>query len=135
MQSTVSRVDFPDIWTTIQRAGLSFNDHEFALNLPEAVTPPPAPLKETYRKKGQRTVLSLEQKKILTDWLFSHGNKPYPTVTEKEILMAATGLKREQISVWFTNNRIRQRRTGRIYGRIAATRSVEDVKNNNWEES
>ena len=67
---------------------------------------------EKKRRRFKRTLFSDSQKRILIDWLQSHQSNPYPTLLEKQELMQETGLNREQINIWFTNNRIRHGLTG-----------------------
>ena len=59
------------------------------------------------RKESKRTLFSEKQRSILMHWLRSHQSNPYPTSIEKQELMEKTGLNRDQINVWFTNNRVR----------------------------
>jgi hypothetical protein len=59
------------------------------------------------RRHFKRTVFSEAQRQILLKWLTLHQAHPYPTPGEKERLMQQTGLQKEQINIWFTNNRIR----------------------------
>ena len=59
------------------------------------------------RKETKRTLFSEKQRSILMHWLRSHQSNPYPTSLEKQELMEKTGLNRDQINVWFTNNRVR----------------------------
>lgn len=63
----------------------------------------PAMNKKTYK----RTPIMMRQKAILNQWLFNHIRHPYPTAEEKEELAIQTGLTKNQVSVWFTNNRMR----------------------------
>jgi hypothetical protein len=60
------------------------------------------------RRHFKRTLFTETQRQILMGWLKMHQKNPYPTTSEKEYLMMETGLQRDQINVWFTNNRIRQ---------------------------
>ncbi|KAK8857863.1 DNA binding [Tritrichomonas musculus] len=64
------------------------------------------------RKESKRTMFTDSQRTILLEWLRDHRSNPYPTIAEKKQLMNETGLNREQINVWFTNNRIRLGLTG-----------------------
>ena len=59
------------------------------------------------RKETRRTLFSNHQRSILLTWLKEHQKNPYPTSIEKQQLMEQTGLNRDQINVWFTNNRVR----------------------------
>ena len=72
------------------------------------------------RKESKRTMFSDAQRTILLEWLRDHRSNPYPTIAEKKQLMNETGLNREQINVWFTNNRIRLGMTGSHAARHAA---------------
>ncbi|KAI0511301.1 hypothetical protein KFK09_011926 [Dendrobium nobile] len=44
---------------------------------------------------------------VLRAWLFNHFLHPYPSDNEKLLLASQTGLKRNQISNWFINARVR----------------------------
>jgi hypothetical protein len=115
--SADGRHRLPDIWTTIALAGVHLQ-----LSPPgeSSVPSPPAAEVRTWssggaampagrkRKHFKRTMFTDAQRQILVDWLKLHQANPYPTTTEKEILMQETGLHRDQINVWFTNHRIRQ---------------------------
>jgi hypothetical protein len=107
----------PDIWTTIALAGVHLE------LFPPPVSPAAAPTAAEVRtwsiarpvtpagrkrKHSKRTMFTDSQRQILVDWLKMHQANPYPTTTEKEILMQETGLHRDQINVWFANHRIRQ---------------------------
>jgi hypothetical protein len=56
-------------------------------------------------KKG---AISASATAILRTWLYANKFNPYPTVEEKEHLMAYTGLKQVQLRNWFSNLRKRQ---------------------------
>jgi len=45
---------------------------------------------------------------VLTKWLYSHEDHPYPTEEEKTMLGQQTGLSMSQISGWFINARRRK---------------------------
>jgi hypothetical protein len=106
----------PDIWTTIALAGVQL---ELSPPRESPAAAPPAAEVRTWstagpvvpagrkRKHFKRTMFTDSQRQILVDWLKLHQTNPYPTTTEKEILMQETGLHRDQINVWFTNHRIR----------------------------
>jgi hypothetical protein len=99
----------PDIWTTFAGAGIVLDPP--AAPLPGARPSPPedlSPRQLRKRKHFKRTMFTDTQRQILVKWLLMHQANPYPTTAEKELLMAETGLHREQINIWFTNNRIRQ---------------------------
>lgn len=78
------------------------------------------PILKKKRKESKRTMFSDAQRTILLEWLRDHSSNPYPTITEKKQLMEETGLNREQINVWFTNNRIRLGMTGSHAARHAS---------------
>ena len=78
-----------------------------SINIPQSNPP----IKKK-RKESKRTMFSDSQRTILLEWLSDHRSNPYPTIQEKKQLMNETGLNREQINVWFTNNRIRLGMTG-----------------------
>lgn len=101
---------FPDIWTTIRSAGLDLGtENVFKLPVPEEPEVTPADT----RKKMRRILFTFNQRQVLLKWLKDHQDNPYPTSHEKDLLMMTTGLNREQINVWFTNNRARHGMTGR----------------------
>ncbi|KAF7870147.1 uncharacterized protein EAF02_009337 [Botrytis sinoallii] len=56
-------------------------------------------------KVGAR--FSRQSVRILKDWLGSHHRHPYPTDSEREILMSKTGLNKTQITNWLANARRR----------------------------
>jgi hypothetical protein len=100
----------PDIWTTIAIAGVNLN-LEPTPKLQGAFPIPASGEHHVDLPKQRclkRTLFTSAQRQILSNWLYMHRANPYPTTTEKDFLMRETGLHREQINVWFTNNRIRQ---------------------------
>ncbi|EAY22975.1 Homeobox domain containing protein [Trichomonas vaginalis G3] len=101
---------FPDIYTLMMSRGVTIDKSMMSLFPVENVLPEPEinveiPIKK--RKEGKRTLFSDSQRSILMHWLKNHQSNPYPTATEKQELMDKTGLNRDQINVWFTNNRVR----------------------------
>ncbi|TGO82420.1 hypothetical protein BPOR_0835g00040 [Botrytis porri] len=56
-------------------------------------------------KAGAR--FSRQSVRILKDWLGLHHRHPYPTDSEREILMSKTGLNKTQITNWLANARRR----------------------------
>jgi hypothetical protein len=42
---------------------------------------------------------------IMKEWLLEHIDHPYPSRSDKEFLVAKTGLSKKQIQNWFTNAR------------------------------
>lgn len=108
--STTHPVLLPDIWTTMEQAGM-VPDHD-TQGMMGWLAPPADTEKQPQRRKRKqfkRTIFTERQKQILLTWLRTHSSNPYPTVKEKLELMEATGLMREQINVWFTNNRVRRK--------------------------
>ena len=127
---------FPDIFTTMSNRGVfidplqmsPFPPQTFSLSV-RNIQPPPqiTPLNAVLpvhsqtppqeqqpqkhfnkkRKESKRTLFSDRQRSILMRWLRNHEHNPYPTSSEKQELMEQTGLNRDQINVWFTNNRVR----------------------------
>jgi hypothetical protein len=71
---------------------------------------------ETKNKRRKRGSLNNDQRAILTTWLESHINNPYPTETEKLDLIKATNLERVQLENWMVNTRKRRllQREGRV---------------------
>lgn len=112
-QLKIIPTQLPDIWSTVNQAGLSIKDLPFLVIDPPSPTTPPTSESEpeaSKRKRRQfkRSPFTVEQKQILFGWLNRQRKHPYPTSSEKEQLMELTGLSRDQINVWFTNHRIRQ---------------------------
>ena len=109
----------PSIWDTISFAGLNFDPKQMApislQSLPQINSNSDEnQIQQSYPHynrpplhQKKRVLFTENQRGILLNWLIKHSNNPYPTQTEKETLMRLTGLNREQINVWFTNNRIR----------------------------
>ncbi|CAD6445734.1 483e574b-060e-4d69-a6b5-c9bd24553dc6 [Sclerotinia trifoliorum] len=60
---------------------------------------------ENSPKVGAR--FSRQSVRILKDWLGLHHHHPYPTDSEREILMSKTGLNKTQITNWLANARRR----------------------------
>ncbi|KAF7871727.1 hypothetical protein EAF04_003834 [Stromatinia cepivora] len=60
---------------------------------------------ENSPKVGAR--FSRQSVRILKDWLGLHHRHPYPTDSEREILMSKTGLNKTQITNWLANARRR----------------------------
>jgi hypothetical protein len=107
--SRESHRQLPDIWTTFAASGIVLDPPR-----PQMAAGPPRvaedlPLRHAHkRKQFKRTMFTEGQRQILLKWLIMHQANPYPTAVEKELLMEETGLHKEQINIWFTNNRIRQ---------------------------
>lgn len=59
------------------------------------------------RKSGIR--FSRASVKILTDWIVSHSDHPYPTEDEKAELRQRTGLTESQVNNWLANARRRKK--------------------------
>ena len=112
----------PGIWQTIASSGVPVTieplfDSPFVgmVQTPVRVETIPNQYRaqpEKKRRRFKRTLFTDNQKRILTEWLQNHQSNPYPTHVEKLELMQETGLNREQINIWFTNNRIRNGLTG-----------------------
>ena len=96
---------FPDIWTTMRAAGVEVATEQL-LELP--IRAKAEISHENNQKQMRRMVFTFNQRQVLLKLLTDHMDNPYPTSHEKELLMMTTGLNREQINVWFTNNRVRQ---------------------------
>ena len=116
-ESSKKHLILPSIWETLSIAGLQVDLNQmppFPLDIPQpqTITPNNNPIKTSLSqysppKTKKRVLFTEKQRSILLDWLLKHSDNPYPTQSEKETLMNQTGLKRDQINVWFTNNRIR----------------------------
>ena len=115
----------PGIWQTLASSGIPWTPEQMIPSfgrLSSADEEKPIPSEQIIRndripapkkrKRFKRSVFSEGQKQILIEWLHSHQSNPYPTLLEKQELMQETGLNRDQINVWFTNNRIRHGLTG-----------------------
>lgn len=105
-------VVFPDIFTLMGSRGVFINKNQMSIFPQESIliqevtaSPVQNPIKK--RKEGKRTLFTDSQRSILMHWLKNHQSNPYPTSAEKQELMEKTGLNRDQINVWFTNNRVR----------------------------
>ena len=101
---------FPDIYSLMLSRGIVIDKSQMSIFPTEVSMALPEPTMEIpikKRKEGKRTLFSDSQRSILMHWLKNHQSNPYPTSTEKQELMEKTGLNRDQINVWFTNNRVR----------------------------
>ena len=74
---------------------------------------PPSPPSQKVPEKAPKTKLNDYQRAILTQWLNSHHDNPYPTPAQKDELIRLTGLDRHRVNVWLTNHRIRGNYTSR----------------------
>lgn len=115
-----SRIILPDIWTTMAEAGIVMENHGNDATKTQPISEEPK-TPEKKRKRCKRTMFTAVQRQILLTWLRNHRANPYPTTKEKMELMEATGLMREQINVWFTNNRVRRKMRGE------STRKIETL--------
>lgn len=106
----------PDIWETMECAGIHISLNEmpsfFSSSFQDLSTADPmqrnSELKiKPGKNKKKRTHFSDEQRQILLNWFINHKTNPYPSQNDKDILVRQTGLSKEQINVWFTNNRSR----------------------------
>ncbi|CAF0980795.1 unnamed protein product [Adineta steineri] len=50
----------------------------------------------------------------LKQWLFEHQHHPYPNETDKQELMEKTKMSLSQITVWFTNARVKMRKENKL---------------------
>ncbi|CAF1176155.1 unnamed protein product [Adineta ricciae] len=50
----------------------------------------------------------------LKQWLFEHQQHPYPNETDKQELMEKTKMSLSQITVWFTNARVKMRKENKL---------------------
>ncbi|CAF4306356.1 unnamed protein product [Rotaria socialis] len=50
----------------------------------------------------------------LKHWLFEHQHHPYPNETDKQELMEKTKMSLSQITVWFTNARVKMRKENKL---------------------
>ena len=57
---------------------------------------------------------------ILTGWLKSNLDDPYPTASQKQVLAARTGLDEAEITLWFAT----QRRPNNLHDRLLAARDA-----------
>ncbi|EAX95112.1 Homeobox domain containing protein [Trichomonas vaginalis G3] len=101
---------FPDIYTLMMSRGVTIDKSMMTILPPEITLHEPEvniDISLKKRKEGKRTLFSDSQRSVLMHWLKNHQSNPYPTSSEKQELMEKTGLNRDQINVWFTNNRVR----------------------------
>ncbi|EAY11943.1 Homeobox domain containing protein [Trichomonas vaginalis G3] len=101
---------FPDIYSMMMSRGVIIDKSQMTIfpadfGLPE--TDINIDISITKKKETKRTLFSDSQRSILMHWLKNHQSNPYPTSSEKQDLMDKTGLNRDQINVWFANNRVR----------------------------
>ena len=126
------RRNFPDIFTLMMNRGIVFESsqmdliikklvpvHEPSMPVPQIPKTAEIPIKADQvtpiqpssgikkRKESKRTLFTDHQRSVLMHWLKEHQSNPYPTSSEKQELMEKTGLNRDQVNVWFTNNRVR----------------------------
>lgn len=59
------------------------------------------------RKNISKGRFTVEQRKVLSNFLGKNAKNPYPTTKQKQILSEKTGLSIKQISNWFVNSRRR----------------------------
>lgn len=57
--------------------------------------------------KKERKNYDQRSREILLNWLRQHAETPYPTKKDKDLLAHATGLTKNQVTVWFLNARKR----------------------------
>ncbi|CAF1510806.1 unnamed protein product, partial [Didymodactylos carnosus] len=50
----------------------------------------------------------------LKQWLFEHQQHPYPKESDKQMLMEKTKMSLSQITVWFTNARVKMRKENKL---------------------
>ncbi|CAF4620233.1 unnamed protein product [Rotaria sp. Silwood1] len=50
----------------------------------------------------------------LKQWLFEHQHNPYPNEIDKQELMEKTKMSLSQITVWFTNARVKMRKENKL---------------------
>lgn len=73
-----------------------------------AGSPPPTPGKQPPSRRGsRRSKLPWKAVAILRRWFQANNDYPYPNSQEKADLMVETGLSKEQLNNWFTNQRKR----------------------------
>ena len=60
---------------------------------------------------SKHAALPDEAVELLNDWFDSHLDSPYPTVEEKELLAARSGITIKQLNAWFSNRRNRSQNT------------------------
>ena len=76
----------------------------FAPSFISAESPPIS----TIRSNLKKSQLPLEGVSVLDDWFAAHRDHPYPTASEKTMLVQASGLSRKQVDTWFSNTRARR---------------------------
>jgi hypothetical protein len=73
----------------------------------QSLSPPPKSSKSKDKKKGCVRGLPMKAQAILQKFYEEHILYPYPTVDQKQELMAQCGISLGQINNWFTNRRCR----------------------------
>lgn len=73
-------------------------------------------------RSSSRTTMKTQP---LRQWLANHLNRPYPSETDKEMQVCASGLSKSQVLNWSSNARRRQRDIGEL-GRFRARKTFGD---------
>lgn len=63
------------------------------------------PVKRGAGARPKRKNFSKEAVLILTRWLYTHSEFPYPDAQEAKALCRETNLSLKQLRIWFINNR------------------------------
>lgn len=66
----------------------------------------------------------------LKQWLFEHQQHPYPSETDKQELMEKTKMSLAQITVWFTNARVKMRKENKLPLNMYAKKKKKKLPNN-----
>ncbi|CAF0855201.1 unnamed protein product [Adineta ricciae] len=64
----------------------------------------------------------------LKQWLYEHQDHPYPTESEKQMLMTKTKMTSAQITIWFTNARVKMRKEHKLPVKINGKRQKKNEK-------
>ena len=72
--------------------------------------------------RRDRRTFSTEATKILNDYYFGNGDNRYPCADEKEALAKRCGITVVQVSTWFGNKRIREKKNAKKTNRKAQIR-------------
>jgi hypothetical protein len=64
-----------------------------------------SPTRNSLKSKRVRQDLEPWMKSILSKWIETHADNPYPSEKEKLNLSIRLGMTKKQISVWFINMR------------------------------
>ena len=85
----------------------AFYVKKFDVDYPENSKKRQEILSEFFSLEEKRSIISLENRKLLNKYLLARLENPYPSKKDKHWLVQQTGLKRNQITNYYTNIRRR----------------------------